>query len=56
MTEEEMRKHALLIAKNVLMDVDYSYVYEDETLEDATEEELKRIHDIVTREVTVALP
>lgn len=55
MTEEEKREHALRIAEEILADVDFSYVIEDEDLDDATERELREIHTIIYSEVRVSL-
>ena len=53
MTEEEKRRHALRIAAEILADADFSYVCEDEDLEDATERELREIHTMIYSEVEV---
>ena len=55
MTEEEKRKHALRIAKNVLGDTDFSWVYEDEDeeLEDASVDDLMDIHTLIFSKLKV---
>lgn len=54
MTQEEIEDHAERIADEILQNVEYSDVYEDEELEDASEDEWKAIHEhIQTRLVTV---
>ena len=53
MTEEEKRQHALRIAAEILSLADFSYVCEDKSLEDATERELREIHDMIYSEVEV---
>lgn len=44
MTEEEKKQHALRIARDLLADAEFSYVYEDEELEDASEEDIADIY------------
>jgi len=50
LTPDEITEHALRIAQIHLDDMDYSNVYEDEELEDATEDDWKavrnRIYDL----------
>lgn len=50
LTDEEITEHALRIAQIHLDDMEYSNVYEDEDLEDATEDDWKavrnRIYDL----------
>jgi hypothetical protein len=54
MTQEEIEAHAERIADAHLQDAEYSIVYEDEELEDATEEDWRAVHrHIQTRLVTV---
>jgi flagellar motility protein MotE (MotC chaperone) len=54
LTQEEIEEHAERIADEILQNVEYSQVYEDEELEDASEEEWKAVHaHIQTRLVTV---
>lgn len=53
MTEEEKREHALRIAAEILSDVDFSYVYEDEELEDASEDDQRDIYRLIYREAKV---
>jgi hypothetical protein len=55
MTHEEKLAHATRIATMHLEDAEYGIVYEDEALEDATEEEWQEIHDMITSMVP-ALP
>lgn len=47
MTEEEKRAHALRIAKDVLGGADFSWVYEDEELWEASEEDQKDVHTLI---------
>lgn len=54
MTQAQIEEHAERIADEILKDIEYAYVYEDEDLEDATEEDWQAIHrHIQTRLVTV---
>lgn len=50
LTDEEITEHALRIAQEHLEAIEYSNVYEDEELEDATEDDWKavrnRIYDL----------
>lgn len=50
LTDEEITNHALRIAQIHLDDMEYSNVYEDEDLEDASEDDWKavrnRIYDL----------
>ena len=55
MTEEEKREHALRIVTEILEDADFSYVYEDEELEDASDDDLRYIHWLIREEVRVSL-
>ena len=55
MTEDEKRYQALRITEGLVQDCEFSYVYEDEQLEDATEDELREIHDLIRNSV-VMLP
>ena len=55
MTEEEKREHALRIVTEILEDADFSYVYEDEELEDASDDDLRDIHWLIREEVRVSL-
>ena len=55
MTEHEKREHALRIAAITLVDLEYSDVYEDEELEDATEPDWSDIHDIIVSQVRVSI-
>lgn len=54
LTDEEITEHALRIAQIHLDDMEYSNVYEDEDLEDASEDDWKavrnRIYDLVVVE------
>jgi len=47
LTYEEKLAHAQRIALMHLEDAEYSIVYEDEELEDATEKEWHEIHDMI---------
>ena len=47
MTEDEKREHALRIAEDIICNTDYSFVYEDEELEDASEEDLEDIYQML---------
>ena len=47
MTEDEKREHALRIAEDIIRNADYSFVYEDEELEDASEEDLGDIYQML---------
>lgn len=54
MTKEEIEYHAERIADEILQSVEYSDVYEDEELEEASEDDWRAIHNhIQTRLVTV---
>lgn len=54
MTQDEIEQHAERIADTHLQDCEYSIVYEDEELEEASEDDWKAIHrHIQTRLVTV---
>ena len=55
MTDVQAMNHALCIAAEILADADFSYVIEDENLEDATERELREIHTMIYSEVRVSL-
>lgn len=54
LTDEEITEHALRIAQEHLEAIEYSNVYEDEELEDATEDDWQavrnRIYDLVVVE------
>ena len=47
MTEDEKKQHALRIAKDIICNADYSFVYEAEELEDASEEDLGDIYQML---------
>ena len=47
MTEDEKREHALRIAEDIIRNADYSFVYEDEELEYASEEDLEGIYQML---------
>lgn len=51
LTDGEITDHALRIAQEHLESIEYSCIYEDEELEDATEDDwkavLNRIYDLV---------
>lgn len=49
MDMQQVRDVAQIIANDILSHADFSWVSEDEDLEDATEEELLDIHDLVIR-------
>jgi hypothetical protein len=54
MTQEEIEKHAERIADAYLETIEYSDIYEDEELEDASEEDWRAIQThIQTRLVTI---
>lgn len=55
MTEEEKREHALRIAREVLLDTDFSLVAEDEELEDASEDDMLDIYNMIYFEGRVVL-
>lgn len=59
MTEERREAHAVRIAEIIVDEqigqAEYCYVYEDEALEDASEEDLKAIHDIIRKRVKVTI-
>lgn len=55
MKEAVLEQHAERIAQEFLRGTDFSYVYEDEELEDATEDELKEIHRLITRDMYAVL-
>ena len=48
LTDEELKEHARRIAKDHLQDFEFLSVVEDEDLEDASEEDLRAIHDLIT--------
>ena len=48
MTYEEKLAHAKRIGKEHFQDFEFLSVVEDEELEDATEEEMLEIHDMIT--------
>ena len=48
MTAEERKAHAIRLLHEVLSDIEYDYVYEDETLEDASEEDWRAIHNLMS--------
>lgn len=48
MTEAEHRHHAVRILGELIDDCDYSNVYEDEELADATEADWQQVHNLVT--------
>ena len=57
MTPEERRKHAERLIQLNHLDPEFSLVYEDEDLEDASEEDLRAIHDLMNRaKITVTFP
>ncbi len=51
MTEEELRGHAARILAEILnvnvAHAEFCYVYEDEELEDADDDDLRTIHDLI---------
>lgn len=55
MTEEEKRQHALRLAKNHMEGFNYSDIYEDDDLQDATEDDWQDIWDIITDEAKVTI-
>lgn len=55
MTPEELKELALAIAQESLERTEYSDVYEDEDLEDLTEEEMQKLHRLVITAQIVAL-
>lgn len=55
MTEEEMRQHALRLAESHMASFNYSDIYEDEYLEDATEDDWQSIFDIIIDEAKVSI-
>lgn len=54
MTQEEIEEHAERIADEILSNVEYSQVYEDEELEDATEEDWKAVHSRIQSLVSIS--
>jgi hypothetical protein len=55
MNDKEIQEHAKRIANINLEDIEYAYVYEDENLENASEEDWLKIHDFIQREL-VTIP
>lgn len=55
MTEDEKREHALRIASIILVDLEFSDVYEDEDLEGASEADWDDIHNIIVSQVRVSI-
>lgn len=55
MTPEDLKELALEIAQEELTHTEYCVVYEDEDLEDLTEEEMLKVHRLVTTARIVAL-
>ena len=53
MNDEEKLDYARMIAQEVLADLDFSYVSEDEDLEEESEDTWRDIHDIITTRLTV---
>lgn len=49
MKQEEIRKHAQRIIEESVLDFEYSWVYEDEELEEYSEEVWQAIHDEMQR-------
>ena len=49
MTEEEKREHALRIAAEMLDAADFSWVYEDEELEDVSDDDQGDIFDLILK-------
>jgi hypothetical protein len=56
LTQEEIEEHAERIADAHLQDIEYSNVYEDEELENASEDDWRAIHAHIQRSlVTVRI-
>ena len=47
MSIEERRQHAIRIAGDILANAEYGWVYEDEDLEQASEEDWLAIHRLI---------
>ena len=47
MTPAELQEHAARILGQVVSDVEYSYVYEDDELAEASEDDQRAVHDLV---------
>lgn len=56
LTNEEITEHALRIAQEHLESIEYSNVYEDEELEDATEDDWKAVRSRIYGLVVVDKP
>lgn len=54
LTEDEIQEHAERIADEILSNVEYSQVYEDEELEDATEEDWQAVHSRIQSLVSIS--
>lgn len=48
MMPEELKAHAQRLLQEVVADPEYCYVYEDEDLQDASEDDWLAIHDLMT--------
>ena len=55
MTEDEKKQHALRIAREMLFNAKFSLVYEDEELEDASEDDMLDIYNMIYFEGRVVL-
>lgn len=55
MTNEEMWEHAMRIGTDRVQHTNYSDVYEDEDLEDATEDERLEIHNRILEMVATPI-
>lgn len=55
MDQTEIDRHAERIAEEALENLEFSYVYEDEELEDASEQDWQHIHDAITHRATVTI-
>lgn len=55
MDTRERENHAERIARQILENADYSYVCEDEELEDASEDDWRAIHDLIQRDMYALL-
>lgn len=51
MTEDEKKQHALRIARDILFDSEFSWVHEDEELEDASMDDILDIHHMICCDV-----
>lgn len=47
MTPAELQEHAARILGQVVADVDYSYVYEDDELVEASEDDQRAVHELL---------